>query len=137
MAKGQSFLSEEEPTSKGLTRHLNVIITEPTEDMNYLVVPITSYREDTNGNPIPGQDDSCILKAGSHPFLKHKSYVRYKNARQMSAVEILVGIQKGLLIRKEDMNPRIIQEMQRGAEDSPHLPEELRYFFKFFLQGGE
>jgi hypothetical protein len=52
MAKGQAFLSEEEPTSKGPTRHLNVIITEPTEDMNYLVVPVTTYREDDKGSPI-------------------------------------------------------------------------------------
>jgi hypothetical protein len=77
MAKGQTFLSEKEKTSKGLTRHLNVIITEPTEDMSYLVVPVTTYREDANGRPTPGQDDSCILAAGCHPFIKHKSIPRW------------------------------------------------------------
>jgi hypothetical protein len=133
MAKGQSFLSEEEPTSRGHGRHLNVIITEPTEDMNYLIVPVTTYHEDANGRPIPGQDDSCILKAGSHSFIKHKSYVRYKNARQMSALEILIGIQKGLLVRKEDMDPAVVQDMQRGAEESPFLPKELAAFFNYFL----
>lgn len=134
MAKGHAFLSEEERTSKGPTRHLNVIITEPTEDMNYLVVPVTTYHEDAEGRPIPGQDDSCILKAGSHSFIKHKSYVRYKNARQMSALEILIGIQKGLLIKKDDMNPTIVQDMQRGAEESPFLPKEFIPFFKYFLK---
>jgi hypothetical protein len=135
MAKGQTFLGEEERTSRGLVRHLNVIITEPTEDLNYLIAPVTTYREDAYGRPYPGQDDSCILPAGCHPFIKHKSYVRYKNARKMSAYEILVGIKKGLLIKKEDMDPAIIQSMQRGAEESPHLPEELTPFFQFFLKG--
>jgi hypothetical protein len=51
----------------------------------------------------------------------------------MSALEIVVGIQKGLLIRKEDMDPVIIQDMQRGAEESRWLPVELTPFFKYFL----
>jgi hypothetical protein len=137
MAKGQTFLGEEEKTSRGPTRHLNVIITEPSEDMSYLIVPITTYREDANGRPVPGQDDSCILAAGCHPFIKHKSYVHYKYARQMSALEIVIGIQKGLLIKKDAMNPVIIQDIQRGAEESPNLPEELTRFFQFFLTGAE
>jgi hypothetical protein len=136
MAKGQTFLSNEEKTPRGPVRHLNVIITEPSEDMNYLVVPVTTYREDA-GRPVPGQDNSCILAAGCHPFIKHKSYVYYKYARQMSALEIVIGIQKGLLIKREDMNPSIIQDMQRGAEESPNLPEELVSFFQFFLEGAE
>jgi hypothetical protein len=134
MAKGQAFLSEEEQTSKGPARHLNVIITEPTEDMNYLVVPVTTYYEDRNGHPIPGQDDSCILKTGSHPFIKHTSYVRYKNARKMSYVEIFNGLKKGILIRKEDMDPAVVQDMQRGAEETPFLPKEFIPFFKYFLK---
>jgi hypothetical protein len=137
MAKGQTFLGEEEKSSKGPIRHLNVVITEPSEDMNYLVVPVTTYRKDANGRPAPGQDDSCVLAAGCHPFIKHKSYVHYKYARQMSAFEILIGIQKGLLIKKEDMAPAIIQNMQRGAEESPNLPEGLVRFFQFFLAGAE
>jgi hypothetical protein len=135
MAKGNAFLSEEEPTSKGPTRHLNVIITEPTENMTYLVVPVTTYYEDSNSRPIPGQDDSCILKPGCHPFIKHKSYVQYRNAKQMGALEIVIGIQKGSIIRKEDMDPTVVQDMQRGAEESRWLPAELTPFFKYFLKG--
>jgi hypothetical protein len=55
----------------------------------------------------------------------------------MSAFEILIGIQKGLLIKKEDMEPVIIQNIQRGAEESPNLPEGLVRFFQFFLAGAE
>lgn len=135
MAKGQAFLSEEEQTSKGPARHLNVVISEPTEDMNYLVVPVTTYHEDANGHPTPGQDDSCILKVGSHPFIRRKSYARYRNARKMNYAEIFNGIKKGILIRKEDMDPAVVQDMQRGAEQSPFLPKEFILFFKYFLKG--
>jgi hypothetical protein len=132
MAKGQSFLRES-ATSKGPILHLNVIITEPDEEMCYLVVPITTYREDQNARPYSGQDESCILKSGCHPFIKHKSYVRYEFARKMSTLEIASGLLKGLLIRKEDMDQVVIQDMQRGAEESRYLDKKLRHFFNFFL----
>ncbi|GHU84978.1 hypothetical protein FACS189473_3390 [Spirochaetia bacterium] len=63
MAKGAAFLSEEEQTPRGSARHLNIIITNPTEDMD----------------------------------------------------------------------PVVVQEMQRGAEESRWLPAELTPFFKYFL----
>jgi hypothetical protein len=34
----------------------------------------------------------------------------------MSYVEIFNGIKKGILIRKEDMDPSVVQDMQRGAD---------------------
>jgi hypothetical protein len=74
MAKGQAFLSDVEPTAHGPTRHLNVVITEPDEEQNYLVVPITTYRTDSTGKPYRGQDDSCILPAGCHSFIKVRSW---------------------------------------------------------------
>jgi hypothetical protein len=40
MAKGQAFLSEEEQTSQGPKRHLNIIISDADEEHNYLVVPV-------------------------------------------------------------------------------------------------
>jgi hypothetical protein len=88
MAKGQSFLSEEEKTPKGPIRHLNVVITESDEDQNYLV-------------------------------------------------EMLKGLLKGLIVKKEDMAQKYVQDMQRGAETSPYLPEEFYHFFEFFLRGAE
>jgi hypothetical protein len=135
MAKGQAFLSDEEPAKRGPTRHLNVVITEPDEEQNHLVVPITTYRTDSAGRSYRGQDDSCILPPGCHSFIRVKSYVRYANARKMSYTEIFNGISKGLIIRMKDMEARYVQDMQRGAEQSPYLPAEFYHFFAFFIEG--
>jgi hypothetical protein len=137
MAEGQAFLSDEEPTKRGLTRHLNVVITEPDEEQNYLVVPITTYRIDSTGRPYKGQDESCILPVRCHPFIREISYVRYANARKMSYIEIFNGIRKGLIIRMKDMDAQYVQDMQQGAEQSPYLPEEFYHFFAFFIKGAE
>jgi hypothetical protein len=119
MGKKQTFLSDYENTPSGPMRHLNVIITEADENLYYLVVPITTYRRNKDGKPFGGQDGSCILSAGCHPFIKRESYVFYAKARKMSYAEIFNGIKKGILIRKEDMPVQYLLDMQKGASISP------------------
>ena len=43
MGKSQTFLSEEEHTPRGLIRHLRIVITDPDENGDYLVVSVTSW----------------------------------------------------------------------------------------------
>ena len=132
MAKGQTFLNAPDETSHGSIRHLHVIITNPDSEKDVLVVPVSSYHE-KDGKPLFGQDESCILTADCHPFIKVKSYISYRHSKAMNLIEIFNGLQKGKLIRKEEFEPRFIQDMQRGAEESPFLPEKLRRFFRHFL----
>ena len=132
MAKGQSFLNEPDNTVRGKIRHLNVVITEPDEDNYVLVVPVCTYREE-DGKSWLGQDLSCILKAGCHSFIKVKSYISYRNAKAMSLVDIFNGLQKGRLTKQPDFDTCIIQDIQRGAEESIYLPEKYKRFFNYFL----
>jgi hypothetical protein len=132
MGKKQAFLSDYDNTPKGPVRHLNVVVTEADEDLCHLVVPITTYRRGKNGKPFGGQDESCVLPAGCHPFIKHESYVLYAKSRKMSYAEIFNGLKRGILIRKEDMPTQYLQDMQKGATISPYLPDELLHFLDYF-----
>jgi len=132
MAKGQSFLNVPDKTARGEIRHLNVVITEPDDDNNVLVVPVCTYRE-KDGRPLSGQDSSCLLPPGCHPFIKEKSYINYRKALAMSLVDIFNGLKKGKLIDKADFDNRFVQDMQRGAEETIFLPEKLKRFFDYFL----
>jgi hypothetical protein len=127
MGKGQTFLGKEEQTGSGLKRHLNIVITEPDEDQNYLVVPVTTWHDGYRR-----QDDSCILPAGAHAFITHKSWVNYARAKQMSYTEIFNGIRKGYLIAKVDIAAPHLQDIQKGAVNSPYFPEKLNHFLEFF-----
>jgi hypothetical protein len=132
MAKGQSFLNAPDKTARGEIRHLNVVITNPDNENYVLVVPICTYRE-KDGKSFPGQDESCLLPVGCHPFIKERSYIRYSNAMAMSLIDIFNGIQKGKLIKQSDFDNRFVQDMQRGAEESIFLPGKLKRFFEFFV----
>jgi hypothetical protein len=132
MAKGQSFLNAPDKTSRGEIRHLNVVITEPDNDNNVLVVPVCTYRE-KDGKPFSGQDNSCLLPPGCHPFIKVRSYIKYSHALSMSLIDIFNGLHNGKFIKKEDFDRSIVHDMQRGAEESVFLPEKLKRFFEYFL----
>lgn len=132
MGKGQCFLDKEVETRKGKVRHLNVVISSFDDDFNSLAVPITTWYE-INGKPLLTNDNSCILLPGCHPFVKHKSYAKYKMAKSINAVDLVKGLYRGLLISQPDMPEQYVQSLQRGAEESPYLPDELKRFFEYFL----
>jgi hypothetical protein len=83
---------------------------------NVLVVPVCTYRE----------------KDGK-PFIKEKSYIKYRNALAMSLIDIFNGLRKGKLVKQLNFDNRFVQDMQRGAEESIFLPEKLKTFFEYFL----
>jgi hypothetical protein len=132
LGKGQGFLGNPAATARGSFRHLNIVITDPDEEQNYLVVPVTTYHTQDDGTPFSGQDKSCLLGPGDHPFIKHDSYVKYAKARIMSFIEIFNGIRKGILIAKEDVDAQVLKAIQDGAKKSPYLREELNHFFDYF-----
>jgi len=131
MARGQTFLNVPDKTTRGEIHHLNVVITNPDDDNNVLVVPVCTYRE-KDGKPLPGQDASCLLPVGCHPFIKEKSYIRYRNAKSMNLIDIFNGLNNGKLARKPDIDIYFVQDMQRGAEESIFLPEKYKRFFEYF-----
>jgi hypothetical protein len=134
MSKGVAFLDVEVQTRNGPARHLTVIITNPDDDRNFLAVPVSTYVK-INGKPLPGQDESCLLTPGCHPFIKRKSYALYKKAKAISFQQLYNGLNRGLFVRQPNMAKEIIQDLQRGAELSIFFPEELKRFFSFFLDG--
>jgi hypothetical protein len=132
VVRGQSFLKLPDKTARGEIRHLNVVITEPDEENNVLVVPVCTYRV-KDGKPFSGQDESCLLPAGCHPFIMARSYISYRNATAMNLIEIFNGLSKGKFIKKQDFENQFIQDIQRGAEESIFLQEKLKRFFDYFM----
>jgi hypothetical protein len=128
MGKGQTFLSDNEKTPGGLEkRHLRIIISNPDEYNEFLVVSVTTWYDCRTR-----QDSSCILEAGCHSFITHKSWVDFSRTRSMSFTEVFNGLQRRLLIKIEDMNEEIIKKIQAAAKKSDYIPTELYHFFDYF-----
>ena len=126
MPKKQTFLSDAEKTPSGAKkRHLRIIITDPDNDQNQVIVSVTTLR-------YPSQDKSCVLLPGEHPFIKEKSIVDFKRTTVMSYIQIFNGIQKGLLIRKEDISDELLKRIQKAATKSKYISDEIKSMCVYF-----
>lgn len=124
--KGKTFLSDDN-TKRGVIKHLRIIISEADAINEFLVVYVTTWHEN-----VRGQDNTCVLNAGCHPFIKHKSWIDFSRSEAMNYAKIYNGIKKGLLIKKEDMPFEIINRIQKGAMKSEFFPSSLERFFEYF-----
>lgn len=121
MPEKNTFLSDIEKTPKGEEkRHLRIVITNPDENNEQVVVSITTdYGYST-------QDRSCPIEAGEHSFIKHKSLVDFKRTCIMSFSQIFNGIQKGLLIPKEDVSEDLLKRIQNAAKFSTRINQDVK-----------
>jgi hypothetical protein len=100
-------------------KHLYVVVSDPDIDPdNVVVVNFTSYD--------PDEEDCCIAEAGEHPYLAHKSCVRYKDGRvcPVSALRHLVA--SGTMTKHKPLSKELLRRIQEGASESDFLPEGCR-----------
>jgi hypothetical protein len=96
-------------------RHLWVIISNPEIDPARIVfVSLTSL--DVT------KEDICVLEAGEHPFLKHKTCIAYHDPREAS-LEVLTRLGDAGRIRlKEPVSADVLDRIRKGVSLSRDIP---------------
>lgn len=111
-------------------RHLFIVLTNPCEDKItqrqelVLLVNFTTVRDGVD------YDDACIVEAGSHPFIKRKSYIFYKEARIEQALFIKNAIEAGDFIVKSKVSSDLYSKIVEGLYKSRYVARKYRRFFK-------
>jgi len=100
-------------------QHLYVVISDPAIDPDHVViVNFTSYD--------PDEEDCCIAQAREHPFLIHKSCVRYKDARVSALPALSDLVESGTMTTHKPLAKELLRRVQEGASKSDFLPEGCR-----------
>ena len=123
MPKKQTFLDE--PLESNEKRHLRIVITDSNEQNEFLTVVVDTLRNNS-------QDKSCIIEPGEHSFIKVRSFVNYHYARVLNFTQVFNGLQKGVLVRKEDVSEELLKKIQDGARKSNRLNNNLKIWFHLF-----
>jgi hypothetical protein len=99
--------------------HLYVVCSEPEIDpTRVLIVSFTTFK--------PKEETCCIVAAGEHPFIKHKSCIRYKDARTPSVRDLMRLLDGSQMTRREPVSAELLARIRKGAGQSDYLPEECR-----------
>jgi hypothetical protein len=110
-------------------KHLFIVLTDPVQVLDYaekhsLLVGVTSLHADLPHDP------ACLLDAGDHDFIQHKSYVHYARARIELSQGILNGVKKGMLVPKATLEERIFAFVCRGIQQSRFTPPKILSFYE-------
>jgi hypothetical protein len=104
---GDTFMFE------GKDDHLWMIISDPSIDSNNVVVIcFITYK--------PYLDQSCIVEAGEHPFIKHRSLVDYHAGFLASITELQACAE---LKQKQPISPTFLTRIRESTRGS-NLPLE-------------
>jgi len=115
---GDTFLNK---SSSGIPQHLWIIISHLTYISEQLViVNFTTYQG------FGGEDQSCLLDKAEHPFIKHKTYVNYRDAKVVQIHNLEKLQTTGLITRMTPVTNILLAKILEGAEQSPFLKFEIR-----------
>jgi hypothetical protein len=97
--------------------HLWIVISDPKKNPDrVLLVSMTSYDVD--------KEDVCLIEAGEHPKVKHKTCIYYKPARATSLENLLRLRDSGYLDMQEPVSAELLQRIRRGVSLSRRIDLE-------------
>ncbi|MGR3806932.1 hypothetical protein SAMN05660772_00997 [Pasteurella testudinis DSM 23072] len=116
--------------------HLYFILTDPCfngetgQEDSVLSVSCSSIKQ---GKVF---DNTCVLKAGEHEFIRHDSFVFYRHLRIDSASIINQKVAQGLFITKTMISDDIYRRILKGVLVSRNTERQYIRFLKSAIKQG-
>lgn len=105
--------------------HLFIEMTAPLgPDEEVLLLSISTIHE---GVPY---DESCVLNAEEHEFIKHPSYIRYDKPYFLTVKQIQNGIRAQRLKPKSMVSESVYKRICAGLRTSLQVSPKARRFFE-------
>lgn len=125
VVKRATLLIASGPASDPNKKHLFICLTDTFgPDKETLMVSVSTHRA---GFPT---DETCHLFAGDHPFVKHKSFIDYRNARIIAADKLVKGERQGLFVAMDALESSVFARVCYGVERSPFTALKHLEFYK-------
>lgn len=124
VVKRATLLIASGPASDPNRKHLFICLTDAFgSGKEMLMVSVSTHRI---GLPA---DDTCHLFAGDHPFIKHKSFIDYRNARVIEADKLVKGERQGLFVAMDPLESSVFARVCYGLTQSPFTaPKHLDFY---------
>lgn len=112
-------------------KHLHIVLCDPQNltgylDRSCLLVSATTIR------PKVPYDESCILREGDHEFIKHDSYVYYKQISSAHTEKsILKNINSNIYVPKSPLSIDIMKRVLNGLRESDFVSPWILNDFYF------
>ena len=114
MNAGDTFLY------RSIDEHLWMVISDPVQDPHHIViVNLTTWKG-------PASDQACVIDAGDHPFVRHRSYVYYQGAKVDPLRHLNRMLESGGLVMQDALTTEQLARVRQGAGASIRTPSFAR-----------
>lgn len=120
MYAGAAYLVPSGPNEK---KHLHVVLVNPNSFGMVIWVCACSVKSGIY------YDDSCILQANSHEFIKSKSFVAYNFTSSVHSEHIRKMVEKHYYIKQPDVTFDILESICEGLKSTEEAPKGVRRSF--------
>ena len=98
--------------------HLWIIASNPTADGHIVILNLTTR--------VQGCDETCIVHAGEHVFVKHDSVVAYQRGQLIPTSVLGLMKRMGCYRSMEPLSRELLKRVQQGALDSAFAPPKVQ-----------
>lgn len=119
IAAGDAFYL---PIHSTVIPHLWIILTDPDENHQALVVNLTTYEG--------LKDSTVVLNIGDHPFIHKKTVVKYGAAKLIDAIHFENQIRAGWVERKERCSTELLNKIREGFLRSDYSSGDAILYLK-------
>lgn len=116
----------------GPVNHLHIIMNDPVffPEVGYngvLLVNISSARPNKRFDP------ACLIEAGEHRFITHRSYVVYSDAVVKNADSVAQFVATGEFATHDPVEEHIHQRVLAGFDQSRRVKPKILRFIKNYI----
>lgn len=106
------------PSGPGGKKHLYFVLNNASGTGNLALAPLCSM--------IPEADRACLLSPGDHPFVRHESFISYRECYESRSIHLESMLATGYVQRREDASEELFQRVLNGARTSRLTPRWAR-----------
>jgi hypothetical protein len=106
--------------------HLHVVVNDPKALPGYgarpcvVLVNLTTVRDGAE------LDDTCILEAGCHPFVKQASFILYRLARIEPRAHVDQLVKQGFFKPQQPLDAVLLAKIKAGLKTSSFTKREIK-----------
>ena len=112
-------------------KHLFVLLTDPAKVLDYEIKHSLLVGISTIHAHVP-HDPACELYGGDHPFIKHKSFVYYAQARIEPSQKLVDGVKRNIFVPHGMLAEEIFARVCHGLTLSRFTAPRVFAFYKAF-----
>jgi hypothetical protein len=122
--KGSTLLIPSGTSMNPSRQHLFIVLTNPCAAGQQLLISISSVKTGQ------ANDSTCLIPAGSHPFIQTESYVFYAKPQQLPNKGIIKCVAGTLYTPKDDCDPELFKRICDGISTSPFTPRWAKEYYR-------